>query len=104
MAVAADAPAMAVRHSLRLTPQDRDRSSLERRSERRLVRPPGIELSLGFVFRDAVPFLESAHQLLTPPLNLIEVVVGQLAPLLANPTLELRPLTFQRVLIHVRSP
>lgn len=39
------------------------------------------DLLLGFIFRDAVGFLNPARQLDTLTVNLVEVIVGELAPL-----------------------
>src|SRR5262245_46691671 len=61
---------------------------------------PSVDLSLCFITRDTVPLLNSAYELFTTALDLIKVVGCQLTPFLANATLELGPLAFQRVFVH----
>src|SRR5215472_602668 len=68
-----------------------------------LVRPAlGEALVLHFrlVARVAVPLLEQTENLLGSALDLVEVVVGELAPLLLDLALHLGPLAFQHVLVH----
>src|SRR4029453_9624014 len=62
---------------------------------------PGIDLPLRFVAGHTVAFLNSPDQLLSTPLDLVKVVVSQLSPFLANTTLQLGPLAFQGVLVHL---
>src|SRR5689334_16994734 len=61
---------------------------------------PRIELALGFVAGNAVAILEPPDQLLGTPLNLIHIVVSELAPLFANLALQLHPLTLESVFVH----
>src|SRR5262249_31385801 len=63
-------------------------------------RGQGIEFSLGLVPLVAVPLLEAADDLIPPPGGLIQVVVGQLSPLLLEFALELLPVPFDPVPIH----
>src|SRR5262245_155509 len=72
-----------------------------RRSARRQFYLPFLHLPFGFRSGDAVAFLYPSDQLLSATLNLIEVVVGQLAPFLADFSFELQPLTLERVFIHL---
>ena len=46
--------------------------------------------------RDAVAFLDPAHQLLAPAVDHVEMVVGQLAPLLLDAALDLLPVALRR--------
>src|SRR5262249_9220660 len=64
---------------------------------------PGVDLALGLLAAVAVSFLELADQDLGVPLDLIDLIVRQLAPLLPDLALELSPLPFQRVSVHVAS-
>src|SRR5262245_60463276 len=73
-----------------------DRASSKPRWRRR----PGIDLPLCLVAGDAVALLYLADQLFALALNLIEVVVRQLAPLFAHFAFQLHPLALQRVFIH----
>jgi hypothetical protein len=61
------------------------------------VGEPAVDLALSFVAGYAVPLLDLAHELLGISFDLIEVIVGELAPLLASPAFELRPLAFGNV-------
>jgi hypothetical protein len=54
---------------------------------------PRLHLTLCFVARDAVALLNFADELLAPSLNLIQVIVRELAPLLARLALKLCPLS-----------
>src|SRR5262249_35236386 len=61
---------------------------------------PPIELALRFFAGTAVALLQLAGEDLGVSLDLIDVVVGELPPLLANGPLELRPLPLERIAIH----
>src|SRR6187551_2017441 len=61
---------------------------------------PRIKLTLGFVASNAVANLKLSDQLLGTPLNLIHIVIGELAPLFANLALQLHPLTLESVFVH----
>ena len=62
---------------------------------------PGIHLPLSVVSSNAVALLDLADQLLSATLNLIQIIIGELAPLLADAPLKLFPLAFQGIFIHV---
>src|SRR5688572_6510407 len=57
-----------------------------------------------FFLAATVPFLELAGQDLGIALNLIEVVVRELAPLAANLPLQLEPFSLERIRVHVMPP
>ena len=61
---------------------------------------PRVDLPLCLIASDAVAILKLADQLFGAPLNLIHVVISQLAPLLANLALELHPLSLEGVFVH----
>src|SRR5262249_10871137 len=73
---------------------DRDSATRTLTSRRRLGIPI-LDLSLRFFAGDAVALLDPADELLSTALDLIDVVIGQLAPALANFPLELQPLAFE---------
>jgi hypothetical protein len=50
---------------------------------------PLLDLALGFVALNAVAFLHATDQLLALALHLVEVIIGELAPLFAGLALEL---------------
>jgi len=56
---------------------------------------PAVDLALGLLARVAITFLELAHQDLGVSLDLIDLIVRQLAPLFPDLPLELNPLPFQ---------
>src|SRR5215471_12692098 len=68
---------------------------------RTILLDPRVNLSFRLFSCNAVAFLDFADELLHASLYHVHVVVGELAPFLADVTFELRPLTFQRVFIHV---
>src|SRR5262249_57471145 len=55
---------------------------------------PGVDLALGFVLRHAVALLKPAAELRALALDDVEVVAGELAPLLLNLAFELLPIAF----------
>src|SRR5204863_8819109 len=65
---------------------------------------PFAHLLVGVVFRAAVAFLDLAHELVTLPGKLVELVIGQLAPALLERALHLLPVPGDGVPIHVRFP
>src|SRR5262249_11455980 len=79
---------------------DRD-SATRALTSRRHLGIPILDLSLRFFAGDAVALLDPANQLLSTALDLIDVVIGQLAPALAHFPLELQPLAFENVFVHV---
>src|SRR5262245_2623463 len=62
-----------------------------------------VELPLCLILRVSVALLEEARQLIEPSRCLVELVVGQLAPLLLDATLQLLPLPGEDVAIHLIS-
>jgi hypothetical protein len=50
---------------------------------------PLLDLALGLVALNAVAFLHATDQLLALALHLVEVIIGELAPLFAGLALEL---------------
>ena len=63
-----------------------------------------LQLVLGFVLGNAVPLLNRAQQLIALAFDLVEIVVGQLAPLFLDLAAELLPLAFGNIPIHRCSP
>src|SRR5262245_22148759 len=61
---------------------------------------PGVDLALGIVLGNAVALLKPARKLGALALDHIEVVVGELAPLLLNLAFELFPVAFDAIPIH----
>ena len=61
---------------------------------------PGSYLLFGLFQRNAVTLLNLAEQLVTLAGNHIEIVIGQLAPLLLDLALEFKPVTFYAILVH----
>src|SRR5262245_26885857 len=78
-----------------------------RRSRRTCSSPlapePQIEVALGLPARAAVPLLEFAGKDLGAPPDLIEVVVGEPPPLLADHPLKLQPPSCEHIPVHVVS-
>src|SRR5258708_39680358 len=68
----------------------------------RLCPAPFISLHLGFVFRNPIAFLDAPDKLVFLSGNLFPVIVGELAPLLTGLALELFPVAFDSVPIHLR--
>src|SRR5438132_493393 len=62
---------------------------------------PSVDLALGLVLGEAVTLLQSSGQFLALALDHIEVIVGELAPFLLNLALELLPVAFDTIPIHV---
>src|SRR4051812_977362 len=65
-----------------------------------LARFPVVHLLLGFVLADAVGLLDAAEQLVALAGDAVEVVVGQLAPLLLHFALRHLPVAFDAIPIH----
>jgi hypothetical protein len=63
-----------------------------------------IDLTFRFFFRDAVSFLNEAQQLIALAGDDIELVIGELAPLLADLAFELFPIAFDGIPVHDVSP
>lgn len=64
---------------------------------------PVFDLSLGLIAGDAVAFLDLADQLIAFARNNVQMVVGQLAPLLLDLAFGLFPVSFNAVPVRVRS-
>ncbi|CAH1654058.1 hypothetical protein CHELA1G11_10725 [Hyphomicrobiales bacterium] len=62
---------------------------------------PVIDLPLGFVLRDAIALLQLSGEFRAFTLHDIQIVVGELAPLLLQIPLELLPVTFNAIPIHI---
>src|SRR5262249_35526644 len=69
-----------------------------------LAGKPLVELALGLLAAPPIAPPHLAAQLLRVALHLIEVVVGEVAPLLADLALELGPLPLEHVTVHDTSP
>jgi hypothetical protein len=61
---------------------------------------PFVNLTLGFVFGDSIPFLDSANQLVTLSRDHIEIVICQLSPAGFRRAFCLFPFPCYLVLIH----
>src|SRR5690606_22946310 len=61
---------------------------------------PGVHLALGLVPGDAVALLHTAGELVALAGGDVEVVVGELAPLLLRLALELLPVAFDAIPVH----
>src|SRR6185503_6701855 len=64
---------------------------------------PVFDLALGFVLLDAVALLDLAHQLVAMAAHLIELVVGELAPLLLQLARHLLPVALNAVPVHLQN-
>src|SRR5688572_9136273 len=65
---------------------------------------PVLDLALGLGLRDAVLLLDLADQLFALAVDLIEIVVGKLAPLLLDLAFELLPVALNLIPVHAVSP
>jgi hypothetical protein len=63
-----------------------------------------IDLALGLVALVAIALLDFPDQLVSLACQQIQVIVGELAPLLLRPPLELLPIPFNLIPIHVAPP
>src|ERR1700730_13384528 len=61
---------------------------------------PSVDLAFRLVLRNAIMLLQTAGELLALALDHIEVVVGELAPLLLSLAFELFPVAFNTIPIH----
>ena len=68
------------------------------------VRFPSLQLALGLILADAIAFLNLAGKLITPTRDLVNLIVGKLAPLLLHFAFELFPVAFDAVPIHGVTP
>src|SRR5262249_45732189 len=65
---------------------------------------PAVDLALGLVLRHAVALLKPAAELHALTLNDVEIIAGELAPLLLNLAFELFPIAFDTIPIHRFAP
>src|SRR6187399_658466 len=63
-------------------------------------RDQGIELTIHLVLGQAIALLDPANELVALSAGGVEIVVGQLAPLLLDRTLELHPFALEDIVIH----
>src|SRR5215213_7489189 len=61
---------------------------------------PGVDLAFGFVLGHAIALLESATEFCALALDHVEIVIGELTPLLLNFAFELFPIAFDTIPIH----
>src|SRR5262245_9783892 len=61
---------------------------------------PVVDIACRLVTGNAVPLLHFADQLILAAVELIDFIVGQLAPLLFDSAFELGPLAFENVVVH----
>src|SRR5690606_9199965 len=59
-----------------------------------------LELALGLLDRDALALLQLAEELVAAARDLVEIVVGELAPALLQAALELLPVALDAVPVH----
>src|SRR5262245_15179631 len=62
---------------------------------------PGFHLLLGFVFRNAIAFLDLADELVAIPGDHVQLIVRELAPLLLDLALDLLPVALYAIPIHL---
>src|SRR6185295_15351665 len=62
---------------------------------------PVLDLALGFVLLDAVALLDLADQLVAMAAHLVELVVGELAPLFLQLARHLLPVALNAIPIHL---
>jgi hypothetical protein len=65
---------------------------------------PGVYILLNLVLGEAVAFLDFALELITLSIDSSKIIVGEVAPLLFDLTLDLLPVTFDSIPIHVDAP
>ena len=63
-----------------------------------------LDLLLGLVLRNSVDFLDPAREFLATDVDHVKVVIRELAPLLVDLALELLPVAFDAIPIHLLSP
>src|SRR5215813_10689968 len=66
-----------------------------------LLAGPVAQLLFGLLLREAVLLLDPSKQLVAVPFQLLEVVVGELAPARLHLALELLPVTFDLMPVHI---
>ena len=67
------------------------------------LREPFVDCALGLLFVVAIALLEDAEQFDALAVHDIDIVVGELAPLLLSLALELLPVAFNLIPIHLMS-
>jgi hypothetical protein len=65
---------------------------------------PVVDSLAHLVLGQAVALLDLAFQLLATAVDRVEIIVRQLAPLFLHPSLDLLPVSFHAVPIHVFAP
>ena len=63
-----------------------------------------VDLALGLVLGDTVALLDASKQLVALAGDHVQVVVGELAPLLLDLALDLLPISFDTVFVHGAFP
>jgi hypothetical protein len=61
---------------------------------------PIIDVLANLIFREAIPFLNFAFQLILTTVDHIEIIVGELAPLLLNVAFDLLPISLDPIPVH----
>ena len=61
---------------------------------------PGVDVFPDLVLRDSLPLLDYSLQLIAMTLDFVQIVVGEIAPLLFDLSLELFPVTFHAIPVH----
>jgi hypothetical protein len=62
-----------------------------------------IDLALGLIALIAIPLLDFPDELVSRARELIQVVIGQLAPLLLSPAFKLLPIAFDLIPVHAHT-
>src|SRR5262249_50527703 len=65
---------------------------------------PVVDLLAGGILGDAVTLLHLARELVAAPGGGREIIIGELAPLLLGTALELLPVTFDAIPVHLLPP
>src|SRR5690606_15502162 len=69
-----------------------------------LAAVPVVDLAGNTVLLDSVTLLDLAFELIALACDLIEIVIGQLAPLFLDLALELLPVAFHSIPVHLHAP
>ena len=65
---------------------------------------PFVDLALGFLFRDAIALLDFSGENLLVAFHLLQVVIGEFAPLMLQLAFELLPVARYLISVHESSP
>ena len=65
---------------------------------------PGVDVFPDLVLRDSISLLDYPLQLIAMTLDFVQIVVGEIAPLLFDLALELFPVTFPRFQSMTNTP